>query len=161
MEPRHCIADQLLAKVDVIGAMHERGQLCLDPQPEFALLRESLGVSRVNNIFRVHGHTILNEEAAAKTLLGFTEDSAQQATLSAGQSGIGCKRLVDVLRPVSALWSPGCVYAACAGSVLAPHQTLSPTCRRDRTSGCPSSKRTTRTATSSPTVCLTEPDRDA
>ena len=32
-----------------------------------AFLLESLGVSRINHIFRVHGHTILNEETSAKT----------------------------------------------------------------------------------------------
>ena len=102
--PRRCIAYQLLAKVDVVRAFHERVQLCRGPQTEFALLRESPGVSRINNhIFRVHGHTILTEEVAAKTLdevgqgslkrlfPGFTEDSAQQAALSAGQSGLGSK----------------------------------------------------------------------
>ena len=46
--------------------MHERAQLCQDPQTEFALLRESLGVSRVNNILRFHGHTILQEQWAAE-----------------------------------------------------------------------------------------------
>ena len=45
-----------LSKADVIRAMHERVQLCQDPQTECALLRESLGVSRFNHILRVHGH---------------------------------------------------------------------------------------------------------
>ena len=55
--------------------------------------------------------TILDEESAAKTLNelgmgslerlfpGFKEDSSQQATLSAGQPGTGCKRSLDVARP--------------------------------------------------------------
>ena len=38
--PRQYIADQLLAKADVSRAVHERVQLCQDPQTEFALLRE-------------------------------------------------------------------------------------------------------------------------
>ena len=42
--PRQFIEDQLLAKADV----------CQDPQTEFSLLRESLGVSRINRILRVH-----------------------------------------------------------------------------------------------------------
>ena len=60
-------------------------QLCQDPQTEFALLRGSLGVTRINHILRVHGRTILHEEEATKTfevgqrprerLPGFTEDS--------------------------------------------------------------------------------------
>ena len=41
--PRQYIVDQLWGKADVIRAMHERVQLCQDPQTEFALLRESLG----------------------------------------------------------------------------------------------------------------------
>ena len=64
--PRQCIVDQLLAKADVIRAMRKRVQLCQDPLTEFALLRESLGVSRINHILRVHGHTILQEQLAAE-----------------------------------------------------------------------------------------------
>ena len=93
---RQSIADQLLSKADVIRAMHERVQLCQDPQTEFALLRESLGV-------RGLGHTILEEQRAAavydeigqrsleRLFPGLTEDSMTQATLSAGQSGFGSK----------------------------------------------------------------------
>ena len=73
--PRQFIADQLLAKTEVIRAMHERVQLC--QQTEFALLRECLGVSRIDHVLRVHGHTVLQEKRAA---------------LGAGQSGIGYKR---------------------------------------------------------------------
>ena len=45
--------------------MHERVQLCQDPQTEFAFLWESLGLSRINHILRVHGHAILQEKRAA------------------------------------------------------------------------------------------------
>ena len=31
--PRQCVKDQLLAKADVIRAVHERLQLCQDPKP--------------------------------------------------------------------------------------------------------------------------------
>ena len=65
--PRRCIADQILLNVDVIRAMHERVQLC---QHNFVHIRERPGVSKVKHIFRVHGHMILTEEAAAET---FTE----------------------------------------------------------------------------------------
>ena len=51
------------------------------PQSDFALFRESLGVSRINHILRVHGHTILH-----------TKDSSVRSTFSAGQSGIGDKK---------------------------------------------------------------------
>ena len=64
--PRQFITDQLLAKADVIRAMHERVQLCQDPQTDFALVRERLGVSRVNHIMRVHCRTILQEKRAAE-----------------------------------------------------------------------------------------------
>ena len=65
VEPRQCVPDQLPSKADVIRATQERVQLCQDPQTEFALLRESLGVSRINRMLRGHGHTILHEEEAA------------------------------------------------------------------------------------------------
>ena len=62
-----------------------------DPQMEFALVRESLGVRRINHILRVHGHTILQEKRAAvfygevgqrsfeRLFQGFREDSSKQA----------------------------------------------------------------------------------
>ena len=102
--PRQYIADQLLAKTDVSRAMHERVQLCQDPQTEFALFRESLGVCRINQIRRVHGHTIIQQQrvleisddvgqrSLERLFPGFTEESVTQATLSAGQSGIGYQR---------------------------------------------------------------------
>ena len=100
------IADQFLAKADVIRAVHERVQLCQDPQTGL-LLRQSLGASRINHILRVQGHIILQEQRAAeiydevgqrsleRLFPGLTEDSMTQATLSAGQSGIGHKRVRD------------------------------------------------------------------
>ena len=89
---RQFITDKLLSKADVIRAMQERVQLCQDPQTEFALLRESLGVSRINHILRVHVHTILEEQSAAEVydeigkrslerlFPGLTEDSMTQET---------------------------------------------------------------------------------
>ena len=59
----------------------------------------------------MHGHTILQEQRAAeiydevgqrsleRLFPGFTEDSMTQATLSAGQSGIGYKRARDIAAP--------------------------------------------------------------
>ena len=108
---RQFVADQLLSKAEVIRALHERAQLCQDPQTEFSLLRESLGVSCINHILRVHGHTILAEQNAAavyeeigqrsleRLFPGVTEDSMTQATLSASQSGIGFQRARDIAAP--------------------------------------------------------------
>ena len=91
--------------------MNERVQLCQDRQIEFAFLRESLGVIRINHFLRVHGHTILQEQRAAEIydevgqrsrewlFQGFSEDSMTQATLRAGQSGIGYKRARDIALP--------------------------------------------------------------
>ena len=59
--PCQFIVDQLLAKADVIRAMHERVRLCQDPQTEFALPRESLVVSRINLTLSVHGHNLARE----------------------------------------------------------------------------------------------------
>ena len=82
--PRSCVVEQLQAKTDVVRAMHERVQL-----------------RWVNHTFRVPGHAVLGETEAAKTFsevgrrsvgrlfLGLTEDSMEQASLSAG----GGKRL--------------------------------------------------------------------
>ena len=39
------------------------------------------------------------QESLESFFAGFTEESQEQATLSAGHSGIGCKRTVDVARP--------------------------------------------------------------
>ena len=84
--------------------MHERVKLCQDPQTEFALLRESLGVRRINHVLQVHGRNILHDGQAATTFEvgqrslerlfpGFTEDSTREAALSAGQSGIGDRKV--------------------------------------------------------------------
>ena len=125
--PRHFIADQLLAKADVIRAMHERVQLCQDLQMEFALFRESLGVSRIDHNLRAHDHTILQEQRAAeiydvvgqrfleRLFPGFTEDSMTQATLSAGQSGIGHKKSARHRR---------CLAAGYDDRILVPHARL-------------------------------------
>ena len=105
-----CVTDQLATKADVLRAMHERVQLCQDPQTEFAL-RERLGVRRINHIRRVHGHNNLHERQAAiifdevgrKSLGGlftrFTEDTSEQAALSASQSGIRYRRARNVACP--------------------------------------------------------------
>ena len=78
--------------------MHARVQLCQDPQTEFALLRESLGDSRVNHILRVHGHTLLQERRSAEIFdeVGLTSLERGQATLSAGHTGIGYKWARDI-----------------------------------------------------------------
>ena len=92
--PLQFITDQRLSKADVIRTMHERVQLCQDPQTEFTLFRESLGVSRINHTLRVHGHTILEEQRAAEVydeigqrslerlFPGLTEDSMTQCRRS-------------------------------------------------------------------------------
>ena len=74
--PRQFVAEQLLAEADVIRAMHERVQLCQDPQTESA-----------PEVFDEVGQW------------GFTENSLEQATLSAHQSGIGYKKARDVAGP--------------------------------------------------------------
>ena len=96
--PRHFIADQLSAKADVIPTQ-DGDQLCQDPQTEFAF-RESMGVSRINHILRIHGHTIFQEQRAADTHVefgqrslerlfpGLTEDSVTQATLESRSAAV-------------------------------------------------------------------------
>ena len=100
--------------------MHERVQLCQDPQ-KFALLRGSVGVTRINHNFRVHVHTFLNEDAAAKTIeeVGqkslerlFPEDSTEQAaprTTSlnrrAVESCLVCVTNLELMGCRSQLWT--------------------------------------------------------
>ena len=63
---------------------------CHHPQTEFALLRGTPGVSRINHILRVHGHT-MGKGHATDSFPMFTEDNTEQAALSAGQSGSSYK----------------------------------------------------------------------
>ena len=86
---------------------------------EFALLRESLGVS-INHILGVHGRKILEEQSAAavhdetgqrsleRLFLNLTQDSMTQATLIASQSG---NRVQESAR------------RRCSGSFGSPHRT--------------------------------------
>ena len=46
--PPAAVAAQIELKAKVVQAMHESVQLCQDPQTEFVLARESLGVGRMN-----------------------------------------------------------------------------------------------------------------
>ena len=63
--PQRAITEQLDKKTSVVKAMHERVQLCQNPQTEFVLARDSLGVGRVNHILRVHGHSLAEQDGAA------------------------------------------------------------------------------------------------
>ena len=100
--------------------MLERVQLCQDPQTEFALVRESLGVSRVNHIFRVHGHTILEEETAARTFdevgLGVTRKGSFQGSQKTVQSKPRRVQASQVL-DVKDQWTVAC--PAHKGAVIA------------------------------------------
>ena len=62
--PRLCVANHLLSKKQTSS---EPFQLCQDPPTEFASFVKLGRVSIVNLIFRVHGHTNLEDETAAKT----------------------------------------------------------------------------------------------
>ena len=123
MGPRRCVADQLLAKVDVIRGMRERVQPCQDPETEFAFLRESLAESITSSgcmatpfSLRKRRPNILTklDRGSLEVLFpGFTEDGAQQA-------GIACQRSVHVAHLAA---SPDCgqtLRSAIAG--LLPEQ---------------------------------------
>ena len=112
--------------------MHER-----DPQTDFALLRDILGVSRINHILRVDGHTILQEQRAAeiydevgqrsleRLFLGLAENSMTQATLSAGQSRIGFEGARDIAAPAhlgSLIATKPRILATFRDAVWAPHR---------------------------------------
>ena len=103
--PRLHIADQLTSFAPCMNA-----QLCQDPQTELAIRRESLGVSRINHIFRLHSHTNLQEREAAKVFDEIrqtlsTEDSSEQATLSASQAMMPAQHTSELsLQPRRGFW---------------------------------------------------------
>jgi len=109
--PPEAVAEQLDEKAKVVKAMHERIQICQDPLIEFILLRESLGVGRVNHILRVHGYELAERGGAAavydgvgrasmeRLFPGLTDEGFEQATLSAKESGLGWRQALDVARP--------------------------------------------------------------
>ena len=90
----------------------------------FALLRESLGVSRTNHILRVSGHTILQEKRAAeifdevgqrsleRLFPGFAEDRLGASHVSAPASRVlGTRGRRGRCRPRT-LWSTHCSQIA-------------------------------------------------
>ena len=64
--PASFLAEQLYRKTKVVKTMHERLQVCQDPQTELVLARESLGAGRVNHIPRVYGHVLSERGGAAE-----------------------------------------------------------------------------------------------
>ena len=56
--------------------------LCQDPQTEFALLRQSMGVGRINHVLRVHGLAILQEQRAAEIHGGVGQRSLERLRAS-------------------------------------------------------------------------------
>ena len=114
--------------------MQERVELCQDPQTEFALLREGLGVSRINHILRVHGHAILQEKRAAdiddevgQRLRGSSGDSRRKVR---SKPGIGYKRARDIAAPAhhgALMAAKPCIQAMIQDAVMAgllPKQPL-------------------------------------
>ena len=109
--PATAVADQLLQKTKVVQAMHERVQLCQDAQTEFVLARQSLGVSRVNHILRVHGHAAVVSSSAGQAFdevtqaslerlfPGVTQEGHEQSSLCMNQGGLGWRKILDVARP--------------------------------------------------------------
>ena len=109
--PASFVAEQLYRKTKVVKAIHERLQLCQDPQTEFVLARESLGVGRVNHILRVHGHALAERGGAATAFYalgrstlermfpGVTSEGLEQASFNAKESGLGWRCALDVARP--------------------------------------------------------------
>ena len=111
--PARFVAEQLYRKTKVVKAMHERLQVCQDPQTESVLARGSLGVGRVNHILRVRGHALAERGGVAtafdalgwstleRLFPGVTSEGLEQASLSAKESGLGWRRALDVARPAN------------------------------------------------------------
>ena len=105
--PASIFADQLLAKADVIRAMHERVQLCQARRqdlPSSARVLASVESTKspectVTQFFkkdRPPKYSMKLGKGPSRFLPGFTVDSLEQATLSASQSGMEYKRARDV-----------------------------------------------------------------
>ncbi len=100
------VEEQLQQKVSVVKAIHERIAVCSDVQTEHVLSRQSLGVSRVNHILRVHGHLLHERDslkgfdeatrcAMDRLFAGLSDESHEQATLGASLGGLGWRRASD------------------------------------------------------------------
>ena len=105
--PRQCVADQFQGEADVIRAVIERVQLCHDPPTQFAVIPRMFGrqqgephlsSARAHNPRRARTFDEVERGSLERLFPRFTEDSQEQATLSAGQSGVGCRKSVDVAR---------------------------------------------------------------
>jgi hypothetical protein len=108
--PFACVEEQMRRKVKVTRAMLERVAVCQDVQTEHVLNRQSLGVGRVNHIWRVHGDELARrgdtldafdsatQEAMNRLFPGLTAESHEQATLSAAVGGLGWRRASDTAR---------------------------------------------------------------
>ena len=98
---RQFIADQLLAKAYVTRAVHERVQLCQDPQTERALVSvasTTCCVCMATRSCRNNDPHEVGQRSLERLFPVFTEDSMVPATLSA-ESGIGYKRARDIATP--------------------------------------------------------------
>ena len=101
------IREQISRKAKVVAAMHAKAAVCGDTQVEHVLARQSLGIGRVNHILRVHGAELAGLEgclepfdrsaaaAQARSFLGVTEESFDQAALGVSAGGMGWRRAVD------------------------------------------------------------------
>ena len=83
--PKEYVAEQLQRKSEVVKAMHERVQLCGDPQTEFALAGESLGVCRVNHILRVHGAHLVDNGSPLEAFDTLGKDALDSFSWSHGR----------------------------------------------------------------------------
>ena len=108
--PDEFVEEQMQQKIQVLKAMYERTQVCADPQTEFVLARQSLGVSRVNHILRVHGSRLsevgsatgsfddLGKATLDRLFPGITPTGHVQASLSSRHSGLSWKQASEVAR---------------------------------------------------------------
>ena len=136
------IEAQVLEKAKVVSAIQTRIEVCQDAQTQHVLNQQSLGVSRVNHILRVHGHALASQGSPLKCFddlvhsamdrffPGLTAESYDQATLSASLGGVGWRRATDVATAanIGALVAAGplirSMSAAASHAGLLPHGVL-------------------------------------
>ena len=105
--------DQLKQKVEVNRSMQQKVQICNDIQTEHVMLRQCLGINKVNHILRVHGQSLWQEKSTLaliddvqrssldRMFPGIGEEGHQQATLAASAGGLGWRAAATTALPAN------------------------------------------------------------
>jgi len=102
------VVHQVAQKRQVVQAMYQKAEVCQDAQTEHVLGRQSLGVSRLNHVLRVHGHNLHTQDTAlrkfdvasqaalGRLFPGISAEGHLQASLAVARGGLGWRRATDI-----------------------------------------------------------------